>query len=324
LNKIECVIRENESLKRSFESFSKRHFENQQETIQCGPNRKFNSHFLELLLKATQKRKFDPELKKFGAYLFLICGRKSYWTLSANLPLPKISTVSKFISTSAKIKEGVVRAKELKAFLDERQLSEDVWASEDATRIVPRCEYDEKNNELVGLALPLNEDGMPIPSYFRVTSAQQMKNFIDGFQTTSYLYVMMAQSMSNNSSSFCLHVFGTTNQFTAEMVIKRWRKIKDDLYKHGINLLGVSSDGDSRLLKAMRKKSELPTLHLEESAVPAGWMDWFNAKYDPEVLCIQDTTHIGGKMKNRLLNSKVIRIGMYIFKIIIFRAYLGC
>jgi hypothetical protein len=309
INKLDLIIKENESLKQSFENFSKRHFENREHTVAAGSNHKFNSNFLELLLKATQNRNFDPQLKEFGAYLFLICGRKSYWVLSENLPLPKLSTVSKFISHTNKIKEGVVRAEELRKFLDARKLSRYIWLSEDATRIVPKIEFDSTNNELVGLELPLNEDGMPIVSFFKARTAQQMKNFVDSFQTTSYLYVMMAQSMDANSPSFCLSVFGTSNKFTSEIVLKRWRKVKDDLNNNGIKLLGVSSDGDSRLLKAMRQKSELPTFNFESDAVPDEWFDWFNAKFKPEIICIQDTTHIGGKMRTRLLNSKAIRFG---------------
>jgi hypothetical protein len=68
-------------------------------------------------MKAMQKKIFDPELKQFGAYLFLICDRKSYGALGANLPLPKTPSVAKFISNSDRIKEGVIRFAELKSFL---------------------------------------------------------------------------------------------------------------------------------------------------------------------------------------------------------------
>jgi hypothetical protein len=312
LNKIDLIIKENQILMKSFDNFSKRHFANTNQTLKTVYDRKNNPNLLELLMKASQKKNFDPELKQFGAYLFLICGRRSYGTLCANLPLPKTPTVAKFIGNSERIKEGVLRIAELKKFLQSRNLALKVWVSEDATRITPRVEYDVASNELVGLALPFMENGLPKESFFKITSALQMKAFIEKYEMPSYVYVMMAQPMDVNSPSFCLGVFGTNNKFTNDMVLARWRTIVVELQNHGIEMVGVSSDGDSRLLKAMRKKSELPTVHTPESQLPCAWFQWFFAKFRPDFLCIQDTVHIGGKMRNKLLNSKPLLIGKYV------------
>lgn len=59
----------------------------------------------------------------------------------------------------------------------------------------------------------------------------------------------MAKPLSINSSSFCLAVFGTNNKFKTKDVFRRVNKIVVEVLKEeGINVLGISSDGDSRLL----------------------------------------------------------------------------
>lgn len=38
-----------------------------------------------------------------------------------------------------------------------------VWLSEDATAIVARLRYDPSTNQIVGILLPTNNNGSPIP-----------------------------------------------------------------------------------------------------------------------------------------------------------------
>lgn len=53
-------------------------------------------------------------------------------------------------------------------------------------------------------------------------------------------------------------MFGTDNRFHIDDVLKRWEHIKFQAEASGITALGFSSDGDIRLLKAMRLGSEIP------------------------------------------------------------------
>lgn len=67
------------------------------------------------------------------------------------------------------------------------------------------------------------------------------------------------------------------------------------IYRFGINVIGVSSDGDSRLLKAMMKtiKFDLtPGSNLQE--------------IQKFLKCVQDSIHMGTKMRNSLLNSAIL------------------
>lgn len=83
--------------------------------------------------------------------------------------------------------------------------------------------------------------------------------------------------------------------------------METELVIHGITIIGFSSDGDSRLLKAMRSQSMLscytvgPVVEEEENlhTTPSSWQEFFAAKYVPKVLCVQDTVHIGTKLRTR-------------------------
>jgi len=103
--------------------------------------------------------RYDESLKKFCVFLYFVVGRLLYETLESNLTnsLPSISSLNRFISTQKQnIVEGEYRFKELKEFLLERNLPLCVWASEDATRLTSKIEYDVISNKIVGLVLPFS------------------------------------------------------------------------------------------------------------------------------------------------------------------------
>lgn len=69
-------------------------------------------------------------------------------------------------------------------------------------------------------------------------------------------------------------------------------------FRHGITVLGVSSDGDWRPLNSMRYKTKFdinPLLEIEYSSLSNN--DW---------CYVQDTTHIGTKLRNRLLKASIL------------------
>lgn len=68
-------------------------------------------------------------------------------------------------------------------------------------------------------------------------------------------------------------------------------------FRHGIEVVGFASDGDSRLLKAMKTRVEF-------NKIPNSNV------FNDYPICVQDTIHIGTKLRNRLLNSKkIIQMG---------------
>lgn len=49
--------------------------------------------------------------------------------------------------------------------------------------------------------------------------------------------------------------------------------------------------------------SKLPTYHTSCSGLPPNWYMWYNANIKSEFVCVQDSIHIGTKLRNRLLNT---------------------
>lgn len=118
----------------------------------------------------------------------------------------------------------------------------------------------------------------------------------------------MAQPISPAAPGYCLAIFGTDNRFTAADVTKRWQYIKLNLKERGVIVLGFGSDGDTRLLKAMRQGAQLSS----STDSPRPEWGWFRANYSSEDCAsyIQDTVHIATKLRTRLLNDKIkLRIG---------------
>lgn len=67
----------------------------------------------------------------------------------------------------------------------------------------------------------------------------------------------MAQPLQDRAPPFFLCLYGTDNKFVFDNVLTRWTFIKKSLSKCGISVVGISSDGDSRLLKAMKHETRL-------------------------------------------------------------------
>lgn len=232
-----------------------------------------------------------------------------YETLYANLPIPSLSTISRTIGNSVcDIQEGVCRAKDLKEFLAIRNLPMTVWISEDATRITGKVQYDIRSNQLVGFVLPLNNNGMPVTGSYPTTSAAKIQESFKIGKVASLAYVFIAQPLIENAPSICLCLFGTDNKFYANDVLKRWKYIIGCLRTEGISVLGVSSDGDPRLLKAMRMECQLGIENDSYTDVTGKEFraQYFHAEFEPQIIAIQDTVHIGAKLRMRFIKPSTL------------------
>lgn len=108
--------------------------------------------------------------------------------------------------------------------------------------------------------------------------------------------------------AFCLLAYGTDNKFSSLDVVKRWQFITNELEKIGIKVLVISSDSDSKYNGAMRKLSSLKSVTNQNAK-------WFSCHLDSSgPFYIQDTIHVGTKLRNFLLRTifgKVIPFGKY-------------
>lgn len=140
-----------------------------------------------------------------------------------------------------------------------KNLPKFVWVSEDGTRVNGRIEYDSITNKIVGFVLPLSK-GLTQVKRFIASSSPVIQEYFQGGVKASYAYVIVAQPLTPGSPSYCVGMFGTDNKFNHKDVIERWKYIKNEAEKFGIVVLGFASDGDTRLLKAMRIVSGLGNL----------------------------------------------------------------
>jgi len=181
-----------------------------------------------------------------------------YDTLAANLPLPSGSTICRTINAySGSFIEGTCRVTDFKQFLQVRNLTSFVWLSEDATRITSRIQCDSCTNQLIGFVLPFDDQGMPIVFSFTAPSAKSIQDHFNNNTAASSLHVIMAQPLQNDAPCYYLYFFGTDNKFRAcYESLELYAKLKS----YGITVVGsdgVSSDGDSRLMRAMRINTNL-------------------------------------------------------------------
>lgn len=195
--------------------------------------------------------------------------------------------------------------KGLSTFLEQRSLPKIVWISEDGTRITGKIEYDSNTNKIMGFVLPL-QDGVPNNDAYVATSAEAIESYFQTGEKADYAYCIMAQPLDTNSPAFCLAVYGTNNKFTSSDVCMRWTKIVTEASTYGIKIMGYSSDGDTRLLKAMKIQADFLDTMTENH-------QWFHMNNNNDFLCFQDQTHVLTKLRTRFLKPGIkLPMGKYI------------
>lgn len=206
------------------------------------------------------------------------------------------------------IREGEFRFAELKTYLQERSLPMAVWISEDGTRITCRVQYNSRFNQVVGFVLPFDDNGLPIVGTFAATSSEKIREYFQSGRIANYVYVIIAQSLQEGVPAFCFSFFGSDNRFTAIDVIRRWKWMQMQATLHGITLVEFSSDGDTRLLQAMKYKAISHSLD-----ILTDWQDWFVESLNQSEIYVQDTTHIGTKLRKVFLKPSVLLpLGNYV------------
>lgn len=130
-----------------------------------------------------------------------------------------------------RIIEGELRCDGLKQYLERLQLPMCVWLCEDGSGINAKIEFDPTTNQMVGLVLPINSTGMPVPFQFLAKSADEILKHVNK-PTSKLVYIVLAQPLLPNVPPFLLQIFGTDNKFTTINVIERWKFIKAELEKY--------------------------------------------------------------------------------------------
>lgn len=279
-------------------------------------------YFLEKLVSAADRNsvreksgyRYDHDVKQMATYFRMLAGPLAYESIQRNLEcsLPTLSSTNRYIrKMNCNIVEGILRCEELRKYLEERNLPLTVSLSEDATRINGRVQYDVKTNQIVGFAMPIDaQTGMPIAYSFMARNDTEILQHFTSEQTAHFVNVIMAHPLGK-APPFCLLLFGTNSKYTAEDVSKRWMHIVNQLNESNISVLSISSDSDPKYNSAMRKNSGLGSpMSITTNSGPVDWFSCANLKWP---FYVQDTTHIGTKMRNFFLktksNSKMLPFG---------------
>ncbi|KAG4072027.1 hypothetical protein HA402_008468 [Bradysia odoriphaga] len=278
-----------------------------------------SENMLQIFMKSAQRHsnrnkhgyRHDDTTKMFAGFLKMVGGLLAYETLHANFPLslPSVSTVNRFLTDNGpRVIEGEMRVDELLEYLQSRNMPLRISISEDGTRCTAKISYDPKTNQLVGFALPLGSNGMPITSSFPARNVQEIyrhfTNSLNFISSTSY--VQMAQPTEpTGATPFCLMMYATDNKFTALDVYRRWNFQAGILNGKGIEINNIASDGDPRLLMAMKVLSRI-------GQYDQSYLDckWFSCGGYVQTTFTQDYVHIITKQRNRILKySRIFPIG---------------
>ncbi|KAK4886982.1 hypothetical protein RN001_003253 [Aquatica leii] len=115
----------------------------------------------------------------------------------------------------------------------------------------------------------------------------------------------MGQALQDRAPSFCICVYGSDNKFSAEDVLNRWQYLKKQASLHDIEIVGFSSDGNTRCLKAMKEASNFP-VYVDTINNDCPYKPYFQIALSPEkCIFIQDTVHIRTTLKTRFFKSNV-------------------
>lgn len=118
---------------------------------------------------------------------------------------------------------------------------------------------------------------------------------------------------SIHSRPYILSAYGIDNTHSAYDTIRRWIYIYNQCKERNINVVGFSTDCDSRFFKAMRLAlgffSRAPNVDLLTGSdniftidVPFNWKFFF-MRPQQLFLCMQDGPHLITKIRNRLLSE---------------------
>lgn len=235
-----------------------------------------------------------------AAYDFMTAGNSSYKFKRANMRLPCVNTIKRHIARhTSETQEGVLMIQPLKKYLKGLGYPMVVALSEDGTTVSPNPEYDPRTDSIRGLVPPFDDNGMPKQNHFLASSVKKMISDLETYPVGEYLYAILATPIVIGASPFCVLYMCSDNKFTHEHVIQRWQHVEVELQKAGIKVVAHCSDGDPRLLTAMKVQTSIP------NQVPSKmYGPHYVINVDDSVVYIQDTIHLVNKLRHSLLDPK--------------------
>lgn len=176
--------------------------------------------------------------KEAFLYLFTLMGRSAYEVLHVNLPkiLPSLSTIKRLLSSKASLEEGEFRFDFIAAEILRKGEQPFVICSEDDTKISERIVYDSASDQIMGLLLPL-DDGIPTRGSFKFTTLKAVQDYTKANPLSTYAKLMTIRSLTPNSTTHHLVIYGTKGSDKATDIRMRWEYVCSEFLKLGIIVL---------------------------------------------------------------------------------------
>lgn len=259
--------------------------------------------------KLPHARRYTNFEKDICAFEYLTAGNAHYEYISGNACMMTKKTIQRHLKdNTVQISEGIIDVEGLKAYLTRNQFPLAVVLCEDATKITATVEYDYLTDSLRGLVSPLNQNGLPDTHIFKACSAYKIAEDIKNYPQGNHAYVQLALPLAKDAAPYVLYHVCSDNKFESKDVLNRSQYTETKLRNEGIIVVAHASDGDPRLMKAMKARSGLET-----EPVISPWGPWFRVHNEAHTpFNVQDMIHAVNKFRNKLINSDM-QIGKYLF-----------
>ncbi|UJR29459.1 hypothetical protein I4U23_010671 [Adineta vaga] len=277
----------------------------------------FINIFLNNLLKNIKRPKnnfqFNDIIKKFASVLKILAGNNAYEFIRINLPgtFPSNTTLENYDGNiNFELKECEFRFDMLKDYL--KSIKSDYVFS------LASVSYDTVNDCFIGFTSPLN-NGLPASNRFKTNNYNELEQWFESIDKSTLVNVHLIEPLLTDISSlvhsrpYILSGYGTNNKHSAYDTLHRWIYVYNQCKQRNINVVGFSTDCDSRYFKTMRLAlgffSRAPNVDLLTGNndvfvidIPSNWKFFFMR---PQQLffCMQDGTHLVTKIRNRLLSD---------------------
>lgn len=183
---------------------------------------------------------YDEDIREIALYLYTLSGRSAYEVWQKNLRggLPSVPSCQSYLKKCKRTDEGEILFERIAESLKKNNELPFIIIGEDDTKIDERPRYDPRNNEIVGIQLPLDNNGVPIRGSFKFTTLAEARSYLDNYQTTSYAKLLTARSLTPGSKTYHLLIYGTRGSDKATDVRPRWKFIFGEFAKLGITVVG--------------------------------------------------------------------------------------
>ncbi|CAF1930830.1 unnamed protein product [Rotaria magnacalcarata] len=301
------------SLVHLYEILDDRSTENQSEHVS------FLASFLDNLSKnlcsSKNAYRHNEHILQFATAFYILGGRMAYEFIRLNIPgiLPSIATLHRLqLGKELRINEAEFRFDHLMKHINSLKTTI-AFVSEDCTTVIKKISYDTFTDSFIGFSIPL-KNGIPIKLHYQTDYFEQLRQWFANEDRAPLINIHMIQPITQNDIvpiPFLLCAYGTTNRCESIDIIRRWLWIFEENWSRNIRIVGFSTDGDPKYLRAMRLITgwfgSLPNIQLNSHKdafhinIPKEW-NWYFLGDRHLFLCFQDATHLCTKLRNRLLS----------------------